>query len=223
MLPTVKPTRRSLIALLVAAGVAFIAMGFLYYNRSARLSVLEAEIQRKEQKLEDCKKITERLTDVQTSLAQSQSRLSLLEQGVSTKAFVPTLLRQLEDLGRSMNLSVTGVRPKPAADVQPTPTTDGKTKTAAKPDPYDRLDIEIQVNGKYWDVVRFIHQLTAFPKIVAVHDVQVSPATGSGREALANSSPKLAVRMNTTAFIMKESPTPAASKDTSDKKPDGTT
>jgi Tfp pilus assembly protein PilO len=133
---------------------------------------------------------------------------SALEKGVSTRAFVPTFLRQLEALGKSVNLEVASVRPK--VDAPQPVQTDEKGKRKKTPvEPYTKLNLDIEVNGKYRDVVRFLNQVTSFPKIVAIHDVQLAPTSQMKMGSLA--SPVLNVKLNATAFILKEDVRPAKS------------
>lgn len=209
-MPFVKPSKKALICLVSIAVLILIGCGFMYANRASRLAVLEKQIADKQQRLADGEQVARRLSDVERRYEDAQVTLGILEQGVSTKAYVPTLLRQLEETGKSVNLRVTGVRPKPAERVARVPNqaesgaeTDTATNTEAKKaeePPYDKLDLDIQLSGKYWDVVRFLSKITSFPKIITVNDMQISTEgqpTGLG-------SPELMVKINATAFILKE-------------------
>jgi Tfp pilus assembly protein PilO len=196
----IKPSRNALIGLICAIVFVLAACGFTYYNRASRLHDLQAQIQDKKQKLVDSRKIVEQLSRTEQNYLDAQAKLGTLEQGVSTKAYVPTLLRQLEELGKNVNLKVAGVRPM-VASATPAPANDKSGKAKKKVDPYDKLDLDIQVKGKYWDVVRFVYEITSFPKIIEVKDMQISPVAGDNN---ALTSPLLAVRLSTTAFILKE-------------------
>ena len=199
--------RASKNALIVLAFVAIMIMAgctWMYYNRSAKLSAMEAEVKQKEDLLANSKRTAKRLSDIQAVYNDDQAKLDVLEKGVSSKAYVPTLLRQLEDLGKSSNLRVVGVRPKPpvAVPVQVANGPNAKSKKVVKsPDPYDRLELDIEVNGKYWDVVKFLRKITYFPKIVAVNNIQVNPAAGDPKKS---GSPMLTAKVSATAFILKD-------------------
>jgi len=211
-----------MLVMAVIAVMLFGVCGFTYYNRASKLGVLENDIKKKEARLADSEKIARQLTDVESQYQQAQTNLGILEKGVSTKAYVPTLLRQVETLGRSMNLRVLGVKPKAIVEAPPPAAppdgepgkSDDKTKkpvvAVKKPDPYEKLSIDLEVSGKYWDVVKFVEAITQFPKIIAVNSVQIAPANNSAKGP---GSPELSVRLNATAFILKE---PVADKKTSD-------
>ncbi len=206
----IKPTKKSLICLAGVAILLLCAGGFAYYSFSSKLGVLQAEITKKQTKLDHSEEITCRLASVEQQYADAQVQLGQLEKGVSNRTYVPTLLRQIEDLGKSVNMRVVGVRPKVVVNLPPPPpppSEDGKTeqkKVAPKPpDPYDKLDIDIEVTGKYCDAARFLYKITSFPKIIAVNTVQMTPASSAaGIQVLG--SPKLTIKLGTTAFILKE-------------------
>lgn len=218
----IKPSKQTMLVMAVIAVMLFGVCGFTYYNRASRLSVLEHDIKKKEARLADSEKIARQLADVECQYQQAQTNLGVLEKGVSTKAYVPTLLRQVETLGRSMNLRVLGVKPQtivePPPPVQAKPEGEsGKNGDKAavavpvkKPDPYEKLSIDLQVSGKYWDVVKFVETITQFPKIIAVNSMQITPLDSTAKSL---GSPELSVRLNATAFILKE---PVANKKTSD-------
>ncbi|MCX6374786.1 MAG: type 4a pilus biogenesis protein PilO [Armatimonadetes bacterium] len=208
----IKPSKKSLLCLGVVAILLLLVCSFAYWNLAGRHGVLNKQIVQKEQKLSNSEVIMRRLYAVEQDYMDAQTKLGALEQGVSTKSYVPTLLRQIEELGKSVNMRVVGVRPKPAVAPPPPPTSseDKKKVVVRKPDPYDKLDIDVEVKGKYADVMQFLHKITSFPKIIAVNSVQISPEGGQ-KEELA--SPLLSVRLGTTAFILKESAKDAQSGD----------
>jgi len=47
--------------------------------------------------------------------------------------------------------------------------------------------------------MRFLEEITYFPKIVTVNDVQISPV----KQCVDTATPMLAVRLSTTAFVLK--------------------
>lgn len=199
----IRPSKQAFIGLICVAILIIGIDGYLYYNRATRLAVLQEELDTKEKKLQDSKQIAQRLNQVESRYNDVQSQLSTLEQGVSSRAYVPSLLKQLESLGKSNNLRVVGVRPQPIAVVPPPPA--GSVESTKKePDPYDKINIDIEVTGNYWNVVRFTDQLNSFPKIIAVREMQLSPVT-SGVIKKAG-PPVLSARFSATAFILKPAP-----------------
>lgn len=203
-MPQIKPTKKSFLGLAALAVVLLFVCCFAYCNQASKLRTLHAQMAEKQDRLANSEQIASRLSVVEQHYLDAQAKLGALEQGVSTKAYVPTLLRQVEELGKSVNLRVVGVRPKPVVDSpQRTAASEGGAKQTApkKPEPYEKLDIDIEINGKYSDVVQFLYRITSFPKIIAVNSVQMSPVG----QPMKIASPVLSVRLSTTAFILKES------------------
>lgn len=205
----IRPSKKAFVGLICAAILIIGIDGYLYYNRSSRLSVLQEELTIKEKKFSDSKQIAKRLSQVESRYYDVQAQLSTLEQGVSSRAYIPSLLKQLESLGKSNQLKVAGVRPQPVVAVAPAPPVEGAEKQAKKePEPYDRTNIDIEVTGTYWNVVSFINQLNSFPKIIAVRELQITPLSSGITKK--TGSPQLSARFNTTAFILKPATTKAA-------------
>lgn len=218
---TFKPTIRSIIILAVVAGVLFCSGIFTFVVCSRHLRTASLDLEAKQKQVLDSKKIAEGLANAQDSYLQTQRELAFLENCVSTHAYVPTLLKQLEALGTSMNLKVVSVRPEKAQPAAPPPIKRTSEDPAAAPEtssgasntpggateekkPYEELNISIELEGSYWHARDFMYRLTTFPKIMAVRAVQLSPAgavEGKG-------SPKLLVRLGVTAFIFQEQGVP---------------
>ena len=209
--PTIRPTTGTMTVLAIVAGLLFVT-GILVYtvgSRSQRAAT--AQLQDKQKQVEDSTKIAKRLTEAQNTYLKSKSEIALLETSVSTHAYVPTLLGQLEHLGKSHNLKVTSVRPQQAPAQAPAPVkkSEGESSDEAKKTdsakseqakPYEELQIDIQIEGTYWNIHNFVQSLTRFPKIIAVKAIQMSPIQTANKPG----SPSLQVTLIVTAFIFKE-------------------
>lgn len=135
---------------------------------------IKQEVEQSSQKLEAC-------------LAQ----LRHLEQGVPPFAYMPTMLNELEQLGKSTGIEVLGVRP---AAIQQTPK-DAKEKK--KKSAYQELEIEVKGRGDYTSVLRFVNELQKFPKIVEARTVALTPKNEAGRVG----APRLEVEIHIRAFL----------------------
>jgi len=201
----IKPSKRILIGLVIISAILFLGMGFGYWSMATKLHKLHVEVAKKQEALANSEQTARRVDVVREEYSNAVAQLRFLEQGVSTKAYIPTLLRQVEELGRDVNLRVVGVRPQVAQEKPALPPGGEETKkapkVAPKPEPYDKLDIDLEIQGKYWDVASFLYRITSFPKIIAVRSIQASPVsqmeTGSG-------SPILSVKLSTRAYILKD-------------------
>lgn len=81
----IKPSKRLLIGLIVASSFVFIASGFGYWNRSAALNKIQAEVMKKQQALEDSEKTAKRLERVEAEYEDARMKLACLEQGFLQK------------------------------------------------------------------------------------------------------------------------------------------
>ena len=207
----IRPSKKTFIALISIAVVAFGVFAFVYWNRAASLGSLRNQVSKKEQEVAKSQEIKARLGKVEQEYLTARAELSILEQGVSTKAYVPTLLRQIEELGKTQRLKVVGVRPNQTSSQTPAPVAPAadsasgdkaKEQPVKKPEPYDKLNIDLEVHGKYADVMSFVQRVTSFPKIVQVNSMQVSPLTTSDMPEM--QSPRLSIKLNTTAYVLKD-------------------
>jgi len=187
--------------------------GALVYQQEHSLAGVVRELKDKEKQRDESARLASRLAQTEMRFKEDTDRLKFLEASLPDMAYVPTLLKQIEQLGRSTHNQVRGVRPE-AAPVKPVRAAvrrtdpeaqeNGDAKQAApppKPEPYTRLAIAVALTGSYKDYQSFLLKLTQFPKIVAVDQVQLRPRpdlkTGNG-------SPMLEVDMHLTAFVLKQ-------------------
>ncbi len=95
-------------ALLLMVMIFVLGGGFTYWQYSVmkgvqRLAILEDEVPTKEE-------VDQQLTQTRTEMEQFQQQLSHLERGVPPVAYIPTMLSELEALGKQYNIKVTGVK-----------------------------------------------------------------------------------------------------------------
>jgi hypothetical protein len=105
----------------------------------------------------------------------------------------------MEALAKGVNLQVGSVRPK--LEPAPKPPTDPEARKKFVPWPYDKIHVDMEVRGSYWNVARLLYQLTEFPKILAVEAVQVQSAPPAPGAAASGKSPDLTVSLKLTGFI----------------------
>jgi len=216
-----KPTKGTIALLGGVLGLVVISSGTVIYFQEKALAETTANLAAKQAEMKDGHKVARQRDEVRAALEQDRAQLLYLENGVSDAAYVPTLLKQFEELAATTHNRVLGVRP--IADVRgPTrleqrrdPNAQGKAdsgdkdkKETVKPEPYTRLGIQISLVGSFQSSQAFIDRLTRFPKIVAVEEAQMRPHSTMGTEG-AKEKGLLDVEVKLTAFIMKDS-APAA-------------
>lgn len=221
-LVSLKPTQKGVTVLIVAAAVIFACCLLGCLAAIQKVKAVDGERAKVEQQLRDSQTIAQTQRDAEDRYNDTRAQIRCLESSVSTQAYVPTLLKQIEHLGRSVHLKVVGVRPKapdPNAGLakkiqaeaasQTNQQGNGSTPapTAAKPEPpkpYDELQVDLELEGTYVDALDFLYRLTSFPKIIAVNNVQMTPDSSDDLSV----SPRLTIRINATAFVFKDTSQP---------------
>lgn len=159
----------------IASGfVAVVGAGGMYTAYSG-LTEAETRVATLRHEARDEKEVKAELAKTKGAIEELRTKLKHLEEGVPSFAYIPTMTRELETVGRSHGIEVLGIRPMPAP-VNTSKKDDGTTKV--KP-AYEELTIAVKGRGDYGDVMRFVQALTRFPKIVEVRMLTLSPKIDS--------------------------------------------
>ena len=218
--PNLKVNAKSVVILVAVAVMLLAANLAVYVMSSGSLNEAKSQLKSREDQVENSKRVAARLENSERAYAEVADRLKTLERSVSRADYVPTLLKQLENTGKTVRLDIVGVKPVVKKDEGPSATRSAgqtdpnesspKPATAAAkketPKPYDDLQIDIQVQGTYWNTLRFLDELTRFPKIVAVNSVQITPNGESLRDfterrGRGKYSPGLNVTLGVSAYV----------------------
>lgn len=222
---SLKASSKGITALTIIAVVILFACVLAYVAAAGKIKAAVAELQQTEKQVAESKLIAQKLEKSKLEYLDARAQVRNLETSVSSREFVPTILKQLEHLGRSVNLKVLSVRPEQiSASQEPRSISSGakaaegnledaskpressNAPTAEKPAPYQELKINIEVQGRYMDALDFLHKLTSFPKIIAVNSVDIAPK----EESTLQVSPTLSIKLNLTAFVLKNEEPEAA-------------
>lgn len=161
----------SVVVLLVGSGITYWANGASQSTKDRYLK-LEGEVP-------DESELQAQLQESQATVDSTKTQLQHLEQAVPSLAYVPTLLTELELLGKHNNITVTGVRPvlneKQQKDT-------AEKKSGQKKAGYEEMLIDISGRGSYADVMAMVNALKTFPKIVAIQTVGLQPRRESALE-----------------------------------------
>lgn len=186
----------------LCAVVLLLGAGGIYWQYTG-YAQLQSRVQAAEQQVEEGKTIASRLEQTQQRYQQAAQQLQHLELSVSERAYIPTLLKQLESSARACQLKVLSVRPAPAPAPQKTANEgeDQKQKENKKPpEPYEKQVIDVSVRGGFWNVMRFTEGLNRFPKILAVERVQLRP----NQRKEPNDPFEVEAQFTLTAFIFRD-------------------
>lgn len=191
---TVRPTKKLCIAMAAISGGILLGCVGLYFWQSGELAAQEKVVQDKIAEVEHGEKVAMRLHQMQDDYNQTNGKLRYLESSVSPDAYIPSLLKQIEALAKSTDLKV--IRFTHQREKAPSPPTDKEKLKTFVPQPYDKEHLDMDVEGAYWNVARFVQRLTEFPKIISVGSITATPQSPqTGR------SPKLATKIRMTGFV----------------------
>jgi Tfp pilus assembly protein PilO len=219
----IRPTRKILFMLGGILVVVLGVSGLLAAKQYGQMAQVGKDIGGRQSELSKRQGLVRQLSKAMDDLAASREKVAHLEEGVTEKDYVPTLLGQIEAVGKECDLRVIGVEPqekKPPVVSPPVPPEAqrgvkasapkggqkeqvdvAKPSTQAKPaekEPYPSEQIQIVVTGTFWNVVDFLTRLTEFPKILAVSSMEVSQSK-EGPEGI---SPTLSVTITFDAFVL---------------------
>lgn len=220
---SLKPNTKMVLLLIVFAVTIFFCVVLAYMAAAGKMRSLNAEMVDKQKQVAEDRNMALKLEESRLKFTDASSQLRFLESSISTAAYVPTLLKQIEFLGKSVDLKVLSIRPQPAPAAPPTrkltsgaQAANGNVEAASqekpgpggqpvpkveKAPPYDQIKVELEVEGKYMNALDFLYKLTTFPKIVAVNSVQMSPKNNMDD---AIGCPNLSVKVNFSAFVLKK-------------------
>lgn len=206
------PAKRLIPILLGGAGLVLLGGGGILAGLHSKLTSLQTSAQQKEAEVSSNQQIAHRYQTTLDTYTQTQAHIQYLETSVPDKAYVPTLLAQLQGLAAQTHLTVSAVRPTAppavaAPALAPPPPSGGASdpalgaKKAPPPPPYDTLDVAVDVSGSYADTSLFLYSLTRFPKIISVGSMSMHPGTA------APGGPEIVVtNLKLTAFMFHDAP-----------------
>jgi len=160
--------------------VLFVTVSALGYWQYTKMSSVQSDVAKLSKDLQNAEQLKAKSMRMKMVLAESLEKLQHLEAGVSTAAYVPTLLKELESVGRSCNLEIIGVRPLPMnTDKKKKKSSDeNKSTENLQRKPYQELDLEVKSQGSFGNQMLFLQKLQDFPKIVGVQSVSINPKMG---------------------------------------------
>lgn len=148
---------------------ALVAAGWIYYDTLDQLAELEKK-EKEENTLkadfETKQKKSANLQDYRDQLLQIEGSLGEMLRQMPTKAEVANLLVDISQTGLASGLEFKLFKPSPEINR----------------DFYMELPISIEVVGQYDELALFISGLAALPRIVTIHDVNITPLTDKKSE-----------------------------------------
>lgn len=198
-----RPSKRTAIIMGSLAGVIFLATGGLYFWQTSEIEKIEKDVLAKQDEVHQGERVAKQLELVRQDAAAVDGKLRFLEQNVSSGAYIPTMLQQMEKRANSFGLVATNSRHSIEVPPPPPPLSREDQKAGKKPPPpppYNKARIEMDLTGTYGNVARFVHSLIRFEKIIAVNSVMEQT-----KMEPTNTSPTLSVRIVMTGYVFPDS------------------
>ena len=146
---------------------AMVAGGCIYFDTLDQIEAFKA-VQQKEVELrasfEEKQAKAANLPDYQYQLTQIEASLDEMIKQMPTEAEVASLLVDISQTGLASGLEFKLFKPE----------------APILKDFYSELPIKIEVMGKYEEIGLFVSGLASLPRIVTVHDVNISPDEKEG-------------------------------------------
>ena len=150
--------------LLICAVTAGVGVYFDTLNQLAALESTEQKEQDLKREFEGKQKKAVNLKDYQDQLAQIEIQLYGMIRQMPTKEEVASLLIDISQTGLASGLEFKLFKPD----------------ALIRKEFYSELPISIQVKGKYEELGLFVSGLASLPRIVTVHDVDITPFGNDG-------------------------------------------
>ncbi len=195
-----------------------LSVGSLYLPFSM-VQQVQQQVAERRQQLEQARQAPQQLRTLQQQLESVQAELRFLERGVSQATYIPTMLKQIEQTAKRLQLEIVAVRPQ--QNNQQTTQSNQNAQNASNQQSsgqatpqkaYEEQIIEVSLRGKFWSLMSFLKQLDEFPKILAV---QTLNAQAKLKPELETTNPDLEIRLTVKAFIFSQEPNSTLAADSS--------
>ncbi len=185
-------------------GLLALSVGSVYLPFSM-VQQARQQVAERQQQLDKARQAPQQLRLLQQQHENALRELRFLEQGVSQAAYIPTMLKQIEQTARQLQLEIVAVRPQQNQQQSGQTTQSGSSQgnqqgngAAPARKAYEEQLIEVSLQGRFWSLMSFLRQLDEFPKILAVQSLN---AQAKPKIDQPNANPDLEIRMTIKAFI----------------------
>ncbi len=218
--------RKVVFALLVVVAVCLIGMGATVYRKKGNnIASLQKKLSGERGRLADVREKINRIPELKGKYEKLQARIEFLEPSLPDAAYIPTFLKQIENLAAGTGNEILEIRPKAkqktaktasgavkinsetgevvkstGADKKEESAKDAKGKEATEL-PYEFLPIELKMGGTYATAVEFLAALQRFPKMIAVNNLSFSPEASQENVYY---SPRLTATVELLAVVAKK-------------------
>ncbi len=173
-----KPAIKILALVIILGAILGVYWQVFYRPVVAEISAIEPELNKLKAELSTKRDIVKEKSKYEAELEQTRAELHLALKQLPNKSEIPSLLENISALGMSAGLQFKLFKPQPEV---------------AK-NFYAQIPVDIQVEGKYRDIVNFFDEVSKMPRIVNISDISIRmPAAtkkGPGTNPILNTSCK---------------------------------
>lgn len=150
-----KPFIKVLALIVILGAIIGLYWQFLYKPVQAEIAVIEPELNKLKAELAAKKEIVKEKERYIAELEQTRAKLYIALKQLPDKSEIPTLLENVSSLGTAAGLQFKLFKPMPEV-----------SKNF-----YAEIPVDIQVDGKYRDVVSFFDNVSKMPRIVNIVNI----------------------------------------------------
>lgn len=152
-----KPLIKVLVLVLIVAAIIGLYWQFFYRPVQADIKAIEPELNQLKAELAAKREIVKEKDRYAAELEQTRAKLYMALKQLPDKSEIPSLLENVSSLGTAAGLQFKLFKPMPEI---------------AK-NFYAEIPVDIQVDGKYRDVVTFFDSVSKMPRIVNIVDIKM--------------------------------------------------
>jgi len=185
----------------IAAGLGFYL--FVYQNQMPRLEKAEKEEQELRASFEQKQKKAANFSAYKEQLAEIERSFGTMLRQLPGKTEIPNLLVDISQTGLGAGLQEELFQPM----------------DELRRDFYAEKPIKIRLRGSYHEFGRFVSDIAALPRIVTLHDIEITPAVGTKADPANSDELLLNVTAKTYRYLDESETAPA--KEPADAKSTG--
>jgi type IV pilus assembly protein PilO len=159
------PTKQKVLLAVLFSAIVIVGYYYLYYKEaSVKIEALEGQLTALQAKIKEQEVIAGNLQSFQEEVKRLESQLSLLLEQLPNSAEIPSLLKNISDLGKEAGLEF--VKFAPSGEV--------------RKDFYAEIPVSIMVNGSYHAFALFADKVSRYPRIVNLSNIVFSSPRSAG-------------------------------------------
>ena len=192
-IPVIRLTGRTLKIIILIFVVEFLLLSFIVYIQQKNMGYLKTQIKQKTRELEGYYAIYNKIPQLEETLNSLRTQMKEIEWELPKPAYVPTFLMEIENWAKVCNVKITNISPQ-AAPSQPPPKKEtpeetakrgayreeAKPKETTKPSPYETISLNLQVEGNFYAINKFLDGFRRFPKAISLSKLDITPQQREG-------------------------------------------